>query len=96
MVRLYDLATQQEVIRLEAHTDWVLSAAFDPAGKTMVTASRDGTACLWDLSTGQVVRRLEYHTGRVNTAAFCPDGKWTATASDDRLARLWSAQPTAL
>ena len=38
---------------LQGHTSEVYSAAFDPSGETVVTASRDKTARLWDARTGE-------------------------------------------
>ncbi len=51
---------------LEGHTDWVLSAAFSPDGRRVVTASRDNTARVWDLSGPRPTAIvLEGHTGTV-------------------------------
>ena len=34
-----------------AHSDWVLSVAFSPNGKTIVSGSRDKTLKVWDAGT---------------------------------------------
>ena len=51
--------------QLSGHTDSVLSAAYSPDGKTIVTASDDQTARIWDAATGQEVRPLTGHTDAV-------------------------------
>ena len=66
------------------------SAAFDPSGETVVTASDDKTARLWDARTGELKGVLEGHTEWVSSAAFNPSGETVVTASRDNTARLYS------
>ncbi|MBL8765097.1 MAG: hypothetical protein JNM07_12595, partial [Phycisphaerae bacterium] len=46
--RVWDAATGRELLKLEGHAGWVLSAAFSPDGARLVTASGDGTAIIHD------------------------------------------------
>ena len=74
------------------HDSFVLSAAFSPDGKRIVTASWDKTARIWDAATGQPIGQpLKGHDGPVNSAAFSPDGKRIVTASADNAARVWDS-----
>jgi WD40 repeat protein len=50
-VRLWDVATGQERITLKGHPAAVVRAAFAPDGKTLATASADGTLKLWRAAT---------------------------------------------
>ncbi len=69
----------------------MLSAAFSPDGKRIVTASADKTARLWDAETGeQIGTPLKGHDDAVNSAAFSPDGKRIVTSSRDGTVRLWN------
>ena len=77
---------------LKGHTSHVVSAAFSPDGKRVVTASVDQTARLWDVESGKEVAVLKGHTDDVWSAAFSPDGKRVVTASVDQTARLWDVE----
>ena len=74
------------------HDKAVLSAAFSPDGKRIVTAFQDKTARVWDSATGQPIGEpLKGHDSIVYSAAFSPDGKRIVTASYDKTARIWDA-----
>ncbi|KAJ1447773.1 WD40-repeat-containing domain protein [Pelagophyceae sp. CCMP2097] len=89
-------ATGAVLMTLEVHTGGVMSCAFSPDGKRLVTASHDTTARLWDAETGALLTTLREHTGSVFCCAFSPDGKRIVTASRDKTARLWDAETGAL
>jgi WD40 repeat protein/tetratricopeptide (TPR) repeat protein len=74
------------------HWDGVMSAAFSPDGRYILTGSWDSTARLWEMDTGREVRKFEPHGGLITDAAFSPDGRYVLTASWDDTVRLWEAQ----
>src|SRR5262249_33233163 len=46
-VRLWEVATCQEVLRLKGHKGWVVDLAFGPDGRTLLTSAEDGQGYLW-------------------------------------------------
>ena len=50
-IRIWEVATKREVLRLEPETTECWSLAFSADGKTLVSAGNDTTAIVWDLST---------------------------------------------
>ncbi|MBH8563249.1 PD40 domain-containing protein [Nostoc sp. CENA67] len=77
--------------QFQGHQGKVYSVSFSHDGKTIATASLDGTARLWNLQ-GQLLQRFQGHQGGVYGVSFSPDGKTIATASDDKTARFWNLQ----
>jgi WD40 repeat protein/serine/threonine protein kinase len=72
---------------------------FSPDGKTLLMASRDGTASLWNVATGQPAGPSFPHPGGVLAVAFRADGRCVATGGKDQTARLWevaTGQPLGL
>jgi WD40 repeat protein len=67
----------------------VLSVAFSPGGRSLVTGGEDVTARLWELPSGRQLGVLRGHSGRVLDASFTPDGKGVVTASADATARVF-------
>lgn len=73
------------------HAGPVLSVAFSPDGRTIVTGSHDFTARLWDVGTGAEMRVLAGAGNKVTSVAFSRDGRRVITGSWDKTARLWDA-----
>src|SRR5208283_3938953 len=72
-------------------TGEVLSVAFSPDGRYVLTGSEDKTARLWDAATGQQIRTFEGHKDEVTSVAFSPDGQFVLTGSWDTTTHLWDA-----
>jgi WD40 repeat protein len=90
--RIWDAKTGTLVSELVGHERAVLSVAFSPDGRFVVTASADGTARIWDLATGRTIATMgSKWSWYVTTAAFSPDGRHVVTGSEDGIAQLWEA-----
>jgi WD40 repeat protein/tetratricopeptide (TPR) repeat protein len=88
-VRLGNSLTGTPVGRPLDHRGAVLSAAYSPDGKAIVTGSRDKLARLWDALTGLPVGLPMNHDDAVYGVSFSADGKGVLTGTSKR-ARLWS------
>jgi WD40 repeat protein len=80
------VATGRETAVLRGHEHWVMSAAFSPDGRRVVTTSLDKTARLWDVANKAelaVLRRQE-----ADWAAFSHDSTRLVTTSEDATAHL--------
>lgn len=77
--------------------DRVLTAAFSPDGKLLVTGggdpSRSGELHLWDVATRQVVRTFaDAHSDAVFDAEFSRDGKLLVSGAADKFVKLFETE----
>src|SRR6516165_6956135 len=91
-VRLWDVVTGKELLKLEGHTVGVYSVAFLPGGKKAISGGGEGTIRIWDLETGKELKRFEGHVGTVYGLDVSGDGKWLLTGGEDRTMRLWDLE----
>jgi WD40 repeat protein len=71
------------------HSVRVVSLAFSPDGKHVLSGSDDRTAKLWDVAAGRAVRMLRGHGNSVTVVAFSDDGRTLATGGADATVKLW-------
>ena len=63
-LKVWDVASGQELRTLDGHTWRVTAVALTPDGRLAVSASGDKTLKVWDVASGQELRTLAGHTGR--------------------------------
>jgi hypothetical protein len=78
-VRLWDLATGNELLRFQDHGSSATSLAFTPDGKSLAGGMRDTTVLIWDLTPG--LRRVGLPAKDFGVGDF--DRLWTDLAGDD-------------
>ncbi|XXT19137.1 WD40 repeat domain-containing protein [Sorangium sp. So ce429] len=81
-------------VTLRGHRQHLVTAAFSPDGRRVLTASADRSARVWSADgTGQAIV-LEGHPGEITSATFspgeAPSKRRVLTTSADGTARLWS------
>jgi WD40 repeat protein len=85
-------ARPKRVANFVASSNWVMSEAYSPDGRTLATANRPQTAVLWSVSNPAKPTRITTLTGYksfVEAVAFSPNGLWLATASFDHTMVIW-------
>jgi WD40 repeat protein len=87
IVLLWDLEGNQRH-KLQ-HEALVSAAQFLPDGRTLLTASYDGTARQWDVDSGEARGKPLVHEERIEALAISHDGRVALTGGHDRTARLW-------
>jgi WD40 repeat protein/tRNA A-37 threonylcarbamoyl transferase component Bud32 len=91
-VRLWEMATGRELLRLSGHSDAVRALAVSRDGKLALTGSDDRTARVWDVTTGREAMRFTGHKGRVTGVALAPDTRWAVSGDREQTLRLWEAK----
>jgi WD40 repeat protein len=87
-IRLYDFATGKLMALLKGHHDSVVSLAFSPDGKRLISGD-SYAAIIWDVENRSLVHRLEGHADAIYAVAFTPDEARAVTGSRDTTLRLW-------
>ena len=97
-IRLWELASGQEVARLDLPEDGTSDLAFSPDGQFLVACCarstripHDQVVRLWDVGTGQEMRHFTGHLGMIWSAAFTPDGGSVISGSMDGTALVWTS-----
>jgi WD40 repeat protein/serine/threonine protein kinase len=90
--QLWSAKTGEPVGSRLNHEDGVLTVAFSPDSRKLVTTSEDHTAIVWEVPTGRQLTRPLKHRNQVRTATFSGDGKWIVTTCDDGSAQVWNAE----
>jgi len=88
--RLWDLATQTELLHQEGHSDTVFDMAYHPDGSLAGSAGLDSYARIWDLRTGRSILYLEGHTKGIRSIDFSPNGYQLATGGMDNCVKVWN------
>jgi hypothetical protein len=86
---VWDAETGQEIRTLEGHRGSVISVAFSPDGRRIVSGSQDTSLKVWDAGTGQEIHTLEGDKSMVSSVAYSPDGRRLVSGSDDKVLKVW-------
>ena len=71
----------------------MLSIAYSPDGRHLISGYAGETIRIWDAETGAAVREpLQGHTGVVLSVAYSPDREHLISGSDDKTIRIWDAE----
>ena len=92
-LKIWDIKTGKEIETRVEHFDTILSVAFSPDGKKIVSGGNE-TIILWDVETGQEIKTFTGHSDNVFAVVFSSDGKKiiSGAGSDDKTIKLWDVE----
>ncbi len=70
----------------------ILSLAFSPDDKLLVTGGADGEIRLWQVVDGKQILSFRGHNDWVSSVAFSPNGKIIASCSHFGSVKLWDSK----
>jgi WD40 repeat protein/serine/threonine protein kinase len=88
-VRVWSVATGQQIAVLTNNTSRLAGVALSPDGKTLAAGDWDNRIRILDLTEQRQLAVLTNHTRWVSALAFSPDGKTMGSASADCSIKLW-------
>ncbi|MCL1475722.1 WD40 repeat domain-containing protein, partial [Argonema antarcticum] len=88
-LKLWNLATGEELFTFGGHSSPVTAVAVTPDGKQAISGSNDDTLKLWNLETGAELKTFKGHSSAVTAVAVTPDGKQAISGSNDDTLKLW-------
>jgi WD40 repeat protein len=91
-VRLWDVASGEEIRGFEGHRSFVCSVAMSRDGKLALSGGKDQVVILWDVESGKEIKRLLGHSGLVEAVAFAPNGRRAISSGADKTIRLWDLE----
>lgn len=93
-IRLWDVQQRRKIRTLNAHADAVLTLAFSPDGRYLVSGGYDGATKLWDMQSMSEVMTLDRGQRPIHAVAFSPDGQYILSAGEHQQIALWQHQKT--
>jgi hypothetical protein len=99
-IKLWDLSTGEAIATLsacgygppddsETHWEPIGDLLFTEGGRTLISASWDGTVGIWDAATGRRTHTLSGHEHGLNTAGLTADGRFVVSGAADGLIGVW-------
>ncbi len=83
--------SQAELRLQQGHSREVRTCKWSPDGRTLATASLDGTVRLWEGQTGKLIRTIVVDDDEIWLLAWSPDGTRLTSAKHDGTVGVWEA-----
>jgi WD40 repeat protein len=86
--------TERKIIkpRLSDASEKVVSIAFNPQGKSIVTASKTGTVHLWSFPAGRSIAKVQITATNPYQVGFSPNGRYVFVRDDGNTQWLWDIE----
>lgn len=89
-IRVWDLLSGLQLLKIKAHPGGVYSAKFDPSGKYIISGGDDFMVRMWDAVTGALVSEFAGHQGGVGDVNITSDLRYLISGSRDGSIRIWN------
>lgn len=90
-IRTFDVASSEQLRRLEGHTNYVLGLAWKGDGSRLVSAAADLTIKVWNPDTGDQERTIPNFGKHVTAVRFIGETDNIVSSCGDRLVRMHTA-----
>lgn len=91
--RVWDVASGKELHVLRRHQAHVMSVAFAPSGKSLVSGDAEGDVYEWNAETGEFIRQFAKGSMRIEEIAYTPNGKYVVAGMGvSNCVEVWNAQ----
>jgi WD40 repeat protein len=86
--------TERKIIkpRLSDASEKVVSVAFNPQGKLIVTASKTGSVHLWSFPAGRSIAKVQIPATNFDQVGFSPNGRYVFVKDDGNTQWLWDIE----
>src|SRR5437016_6843609 len=74
-LRLWDVKSGRALRTFDGHSAGILSVAFSPDGRRVLSGAEDKVLRLWDAESGRALHIFEGHSAGILSVAFSPDGR---------------------
>ncbi len=93
-IRLWNIATGQQIGQFQGHGSWVSSMVFSADGMKLTSGSADQTIRIWDVASRKCLDVLRGHRQEVWRLAMLPDGKTLVSGGKDGTVCFWDTSIT--
>jgi len=91
-LRIWNLETEQCVVRLIVSQMNPLAMEYSPSGRTIATAGNNREIIFWDALTGERRTHFAFQIGKISQLAFNPDATIAAAGGMTRKLVLWDLE----
>jgi WD40 repeat protein/transcriptional regulator with XRE-family HTH domain len=88
--KVWELASQTEVLSFESGTQPAKAIAYSPDGRLLATGGDEGIVKIWNAESGEELFALSLG-GIIHSIAFGPEGDRLTAASEDGSVKIWDS-----